>query len=115
MRSWKSRPRRIGEIVQDIERLQPTLGDAFNMTVLGQDYTEHEEARRALMKKILTLLRLQQEGEVHLATIGGFDLVYKGERIGKGDGYRYDGNMGSTGSRRNNGVIVNAWKRRNDG
>ncbi len=42
------------------------------------------------MKEILTLLQLQQEGEVHLATIGGFDLVYEGERFGKSDGYRYE-------------------------
>jgi hypothetical protein len=42
------------------------------------------------MKEILTLLQLQHEGEVHLATIGGFDLVYEGERFGKGDGYRFE-------------------------
>ncbi|CUX68301.1 DEAD/DEAH box helicase family protein [Agrobacterium tumefaciens] len=82
--------RRIGEIGQDIARLKPTGGDAFTMTVLGQEYTERKEAGRALMKEILTLLQLQQEGEVHLATIGGFDLVYDGERFGKGDDYRYE-------------------------
>ncbi|KQV83416.1 DEAD/DEAH box helicase family protein [Rhizobium sp. Root1220] len=90
--------RRIGEIGQDIERLQPTSGDAFTMTVLGEDYTERKEAGRALMKEILTLLQLQQEGEVHLATIGGFDLVYEGERIGKGDGYRHETVIRRTGA-----------------
>lgn len=82
--------RRIAEIGQDIAWLKPTGGDAFTMVVLGQEYTERKEAGRALMKEILTLLQLQQEGEVHLATIGGFDLVYEGERFGKGDGYRYE-------------------------
>ncbi|WP_172965747.1 DEAD/DEAH box helicase family protein [Agrobacterium sp. FDAARGOS_525] len=90
--------RRIGEIGEDIVRLRPTAGDAFTMTVLGQDYTERKEAGRALMKEILTLLQLQQEGEVHLATIGGFDLVYEGERIGRGDGYRYQTLLQRTGA-----------------
>lgn len=70
--------RRIGEIGEDIARLRPTSGDAFTMTVLGQVHTERKEAGRALMKEILTLLQLQREGEVRLATIGGFDLVYEG-------------------------------------
>lgn len=90
--------RRIGEIGQDIERLQPTTGDVFNMTVLGRVHTERKEAGRALMKEILTLLQLQQEGEVHLATIGGFDLVYEGERFGKDDGYRYETLLQRTGA-----------------
>jgi N12 class adenine-specific DNA methylase/adenine-specific DNA methylase len=90
--------RRIAEIGQDIERLRPTNGDAFTMTVLGQDHTERKEAGRALMKEILTLLQLQQEGEVHLATIGGFDLVYEGERFGKGDGYRFETLLQRTGA-----------------
>ncbi|AHG50254.1 hypothetical protein RLEG12_01210 (plasmid) [Rhizobium leguminosarum bv. trifolii CB782] len=90
--------RRIGEIGQDIERLQPTTGDAFTMTVLGQEYADRKEAGRALMKEILTLLQLQQKGEVHLGTIGGFDLVYEGERFGKGDGYRYETLLQRTGA-----------------
>lgn len=60
------------------------------MTVLGKEHAERKEAGRALMKEILTLLQRQEQGEAHLATIGGFDLVYEGERIGKGDGYRYE-------------------------
>ena len=90
--------RRIVEVGQDIERLQPTSGDAFSMTVFGENHSERKEAGRALMKEILTLLQLQQEGEVHLATIGGFDLVYEGERIGKGDGYRYETLLQRTGA-----------------
>lgn len=90
--------RRIGEIGQDIQRFRPTTGDAFTMTVLGQEYTERKDAGRVLMKEILTLHQFQHEGEVHLATIGGFDLVYEGERFGKGDGYRYETLFQRTGA-----------------
>ena len=90
--------RRIGEIGEDIARRQSTSGDTFRMTVLGQEYTERKEAGRALIKEILTLLQLRQEGEVHLGTIGGFDLVYEGERFGKGDGYRYETLLQRTGA-----------------
>ncbi|HEX7742207.1 MAG TPA: hypothetical protein VF442_07205 [Sphingobium sp.] len=68
------------------------------MMVLGEMHTERKEAGRALMKEILTLLQLQQEGEVHLATIGGFDLVFDGERFGKGDGYHYETHLQPTGA-----------------
>jgi len=81
--------RRIGEIGQDIERLVPTSGDAFTITVMGKPYTERKDAGRALMKEILTLVQLQSQGEVHIASIGGFDLVYDGERFGLGDNYHY--------------------------
>jgi hypothetical protein len=90
--------RRVDEIGQDIRRLRPTARDAFTMTVLGKKHTERKKAGRALMKEILTLLQLQHEGEVHLATIGGFDLVYEGERFGKGDGYRYETLLQRTGA-----------------
>lgn len=40
------------------------------------------------MKEILTLVQLQHEGECIIASIGGFELEYSGERFGK-DGYRY--------------------------
>ena len=79
----------IAEIGKDIERLVPTAADAFAMTVVGEPFDERKAAGRALMKEILTLVQLQQEGEVVLAAIGGFDLVFEGERFGKGDGYRY--------------------------
>ncbi len=90
--------RRIGEIAKDIERLAPTTGDAFAMTVPGKAYAERKDAGRALMKEILTLVQLQQEGEVHLASIGGFDLVYDGECFGKSDGYRYATMLQRTGA-----------------
>lgn len=80
--------RRIAEIGQDLDRLVPTGGEAFAMTVAGKAYVERKEAGRALMKEILTMVQLQQKGESVIATIGGFDLVYAGERFGK-DGYRY--------------------------
>jgi hypothetical protein len=97
-REIETATRRIGEIGRDIVRLKPTGGDAFTMMVLGHEYAERKEAGRALMKEILTLLQLQQDGEVHLATIGGFDLVYEGERFGKGDGYRYETLLQRTGA-----------------
>ncbi|MHB0952754.1 MAG: lactate dehydrogenase [Allorhizobium sp.] len=81
--------RRITEIGQDIERLVATAGDAFTMTVLGDVHEDRKIAGRALMKEILTLVQLQHVGEIHLSSIGGFDLVYDGERFGKGDGYHY--------------------------
>ena len=90
--------RRIAEVDQDSGRLVSTTGAAFAMTVLGKAYQERKDAGRALMKEILTLLQLQQEGEVHLASIGGFDLVYEGERFGKGDGYRYLTTLQRTGA-----------------
>lgn len=80
--------RRIGEISRDIERRVPTAGDAFTMAVTGDSYAERKPAGRALMKEILTLVQLQQEGETVIASIGGFDVAYNGERWG-GDGYRY--------------------------
>jgi hypothetical protein len=80
--------RRIAEIGQDIDRLVPTAGDAFAMTVKGELYVERKQAGRALMREILTLIQLQQEGEMVIASIGGFDLEYSGERLGRQD-YRY--------------------------
>ncbi|RTM09681.1 MAG: lactate dehydrogenase [Hyphomicrobiales bacterium] len=80
--------RRIGDIGQDIARLVPTAGEAFAMTVTGRAFSERKEAGRALMREILTLVQLQQEGETVIASIGGFDLEYAGERAGR-DGYRY--------------------------
>ncbi|NTD32291.1 lactate dehydrogenase [Agrobacterium tumefaciens] len=80
--------RRIGEIGQDIDRLVPTAGNYFAMRVIDISYAQRKDAGRALMKEILTLVQLQQEGEVAIASIGGFDLEYSGERFGK-DGYRY--------------------------
>ncbi|MGX7743946.1 DEAD/DEAH box helicase family protein [Rhodopseudomonas parapalustris] len=80
--------RRIAEIGQDIERLVPTAGDAFLMDVADTRFTERKEAGRALMKEILTHVQLQQEGDAVIASIGGFDLEYSGERFGR-DGYHF--------------------------
>jgi N12 class adenine-specific DNA methylase/adenine-specific DNA methylase len=89
--------RRIGDIGKDIERLAPTAGEAFAMTVIGEEYLERKEAGRAVLKEILTLVQLRQEGEVHIASIGGFDLVYDAERFGK-DGYHYQTVLQRTGA-----------------
>ena len=80
--------RRIAEIGQDIERLIPTAGAAFAMSVTDQSFTERKEAGRALMKEILTLVQLRHEGEAIVASIGGFDISYSGERFGR-DGYHF--------------------------
>ncbi|WP_454634976.1 N-6 DNA methylase [Bradyrhizobium cenepequi] len=80
--------RRIADVGKDIGRRVPTAGDAFTASVAGRRYVERREAGRALMKEILTLVQLQQEGEIVIATIGGFDLAYSGERFGR-DCYRY--------------------------
>lgn len=89
--------RRIGEIGQDIARRLPTAGDAFTMTVTDDRYTERKLAGRALLKEILTLVQLQQEGESAIASIGGFDFEYSGERFGR-DGYRYNTMLQRTGA-----------------
>ncbi|MCP3468139.1 Eco57I restriction-modification methylase domain-containing protein [Bradyrhizobium sp. CCGUVB23] len=89
--------RRISEIGQDIERLTPTAGGAFSMSVTGAPYMERKLAGRALMKEILTLVQLQQEGETVIASIGGFDVAYSGERVGR-DGYRYTTMLLRTGA-----------------
>jgi hypothetical protein len=49
------------------------------------------------MREILTLVQLQQEGGTTIASIGGFDLEYEGERFGK-DGYRYTTMLVRTGA-----------------
>jgi N12 class adenine-specific DNA methylase/predicted RNA methylase len=89
--------RRIGEIARDIERHVPTTGDAFAMTVIGTAYIERKDAGRTLLKEILTLVQMRQEGEVTIATIGGFDLEFRGEHGGR-DGYRYDTALLRTGA-----------------
>ncbi len=67
------------------------------MTVLGEQHDERKDAGRALMKEILTLVQLQQEGEALLGSIGGFDVVYEGERFGK-DRYHYRTVLQRTGA-----------------
>jgi N12 class adenine-specific DNA methylase/adenine-specific DNA methylase len=96
-RDIETATRRVGEIGQDIARLVPTAGEDFAMTVLGNSHTERKEAGRAVMKEILTLVQLQQEGQVHLAGIGGFDLVFDGERVGNG-GFHYQTVLQRTGA-----------------
>ncbi|MDP9839885.1 N12 class adenine-specific DNA methylase/adenine-specific DNA methylase [Neorhizobium huautlense] len=90
--------RRIGEIGQDIDRLSPTSGDAFEMLLMGERFIDRKDAGRALMKEILTLVQLERQGEVRLASIGGFELVFEGERFARGDGYRYCTKLERTGA-----------------
>ncbi|OQM74171.1 hypothetical protein BFN67_22310 [Pseudaminobacter manganicus] len=57
--------------------------------IVGEEaFVERKLAGRALMKELLTLVQLQQEGDAIIASIGGFDLEYCGQRFCK-DGYRY--------------------------
>jgi len=89
--------RRVSEIGTDIERLVPTHGEAFAMTVTGKAYTERKVAGRALMKEILTLVQVQHEKEAVIASIGGFDVEYSGQRFGRDD-YRYTTVLMRTGN-----------------
>ena len=89
--------RRISEIGQDIERFVPTAGEAFAMTVMGTAFAERKPAGRALMQEILALLQLQHEKETVIASIGGFDLVFVGQRLGR-DGYHYTTLLRRTGA-----------------
>ncbi|MCC7187022.1 MAG: lactate dehydrogenase, partial [Acidobacteria bacterium] len=89
--------RRIVEIGEDLDRLVPTAGDTFAMMVGEERFTERKLAGRALMKEILTLVQLQHEGEIAIASIGGFDLEYSGQRFGR-DGCRYTTMLVRTGA-----------------
>ena len=89
--------RRISEIGQDIERFVPTAGEAFAMTVMGTAFAERKPAGRALMQEVLALLQLQHEKETVIASIGGFDLVFVGQRLGR-DGYHYTTLLRRTGA-----------------
>jgi N12 class adenine-specific DNA methylase/adenine-specific DNA methylase len=90
--------RRISEIGQDLARLVPTTGAAFRVRVEDKAFTERKLAGRALMTEILTLVQLQQTGDVVIAGIGGFDLAYSGERFGQ-DHYRYSTVLVRTGAK----------------
>lgn len=79
----------IAEIAKDIERRVPTVGDAFAMTVACQSFTDRKPAGRALMKEIMTLVHLREEEEKTVARIGGFDLIFSGQRVGN-DEFQYD-------------------------
>lgn len=79
---------RIADIGKDLVRLVPTAGDAFAMDIDGERFTERKLAGRAVIKEIITCVQLRGEGDHDLAEVGGFTLVYSGERFGN-DGYSY--------------------------
>lgn len=97
--------RRIGEIGQDMTRLVPTVGDAFRMQVGKAAFAERKLAGRALMTEILTQVQLQHAGDITIASIGGFDLDYSGQRFGQ-DGYRYATMLVRTGAETEIGLPV---------
>jgi hypothetical protein len=49
------------------------------------------------MQEILTLVQLQHEKETVIASIGGFDLAFDGQRLGR-DGYHYTTLLQRTGA-----------------
>ena len=49
------------------------------------------------MQEILILVQLQHEDDVVIASIGGFDVTFEGERIGR-DGYHYVTMLQRTGA-----------------
>jgi hypothetical protein len=75
----------------------PTTGDAFAMTVNGTSFAERKTAGRALMQEMLTLVQLQHQGEQVIASIGGFDLVFERQRLGR-EGYTYTTMLQRTGA-----------------
>jgi N12 class adenine-specific DNA methylase/adenine-specific DNA methylase len=89
--------RRIGEIGQDIEKFVPTAGDAFAMSVKGARFAERKLAGRALMQEILTLVQRQHDGDMVIASIGGFELAFEGQRLGR-EGYTYTTMLQRTGA-----------------
>jgi hypothetical protein len=60
-------------------------------------FTERKLAGRALMQEVLTLIQLQHEKETVVASIGGFDLAFDGQRLGR-DGYHYTTVLQRTGA-----------------
>ncbi len=90
--------RRIGNIAEDIARLVPTAWRGLH------DGRQRERASTSasslvarLMQEILTLVQLQHEDDVVIASIGGFDVTFEGERIGR-DGYHYVTMLQRTGA-----------------
>jgi hypothetical protein len=67
------------------------------MTVTGKAFTQRKLAGRALMQEILTLVQLRHEKETVIASIGGFDLVFEGQRLGR-EGYTYTTMLQRTGA-----------------
>ena len=75
----------------------PTTGDAFAMTVNGTSFAERKTAGRAPMQEMLTLVQFQHQGEQVIASIGGFDLVFERQRLGR-EGYTYTTMLQRTGA-----------------
>ena len=49
------------------------------------------------MQEVLSLVQLQHEKEAVIASIGGFDLVFAGQRLGR-EGYHYTTSLRRTGA-----------------
>ena len=89
--------RRFAEITEDLARRNPTAGDAFRMIVAGEHHDERKSAGQALTREILTRVQMRQEGDVVIAAIGGFELMFSGRRFGREE-FIYDTMLMRTGS-----------------
>ena len=67
------------------------------MTVNGTSFAERKTAGRALMQEMLTLVQFQHQGQQVIASIGGFDLVFEVQRLGR-EGYIYTTMLQRTGA-----------------
>ena len=67
--------RRIRQVGQDIDRRQPTRGDAFAMTVEGVTFSERPKAGGALLNLLRNLDVRQETGDWSVAEIGGFSIT----------------------------------------
>jgi N12 class adenine-specific DNA methylase/adenine-specific DNA methylase len=88
--------RRFAEIAEDLGRRNPTAGDAFRMMVAGSFHDERKAAGQALMKEVLTLVQLQQEGDHVIASIGAFELTFSGRTFGR-EGFLFETCLQRTG------------------
>lgn len=75
---------RITALEQDLQRRQPTRGEAFAMQVEGRGHAERKTAGHALLLALEELARRRRAGRPELAAIGGFPLVAVVERTGAG-------------------------------
>jgi len=71
---------------KDLARRVSTAGDDFEMVVNGDHYSARKQAGQALLDLLNRYWSDRRVGDMTIATLGGFDIVYTGERRGK----RYD-------------------------
>ncbi|MFZ1427567.1 MAG: helicase-related protein, partial [Geminicoccaceae bacterium] len=80
---------RITALEQDLQRRQPTRGDAFRMQVEGSGFTERKAAGHALLLALAKLAR-GRPGRHEVAAIGGFPLTAVVEKASPGSRQGYE-------------------------